>query len=625
MITMSLFHNDSFKVQAEEVLVTEQSEEPTSEVAPQSQSIVEPEPLAVPAVYSVKRIDAGGNFSESLFDTENFVDANQKMIDEAKNVGPNVVVVSSKSFSPLKIVAADRAMVHSYPYRVGQPAEPHLAPGVTMYLYNNANLGASLSYVPAHYKMFYEKTELNKRNNLVAKMNLQGVNGYIDLNKTDIIPMIFIENGIPILIGGNEENYNSPEKSYTKVLKPDVYEVVYDSANNFNEIKTRYEQTFLKENNNELIYGVAPEWLKPGVYFSPDGIKFFTDIDLRNPVMNGNVVGEHYAYFQWLPIRTTSNFTAEDFTNDLIRVKRYDESVIKGNENAFIENGNQFGMNSLLVYAQGALESGYGTSKYARERFNLFGVDAVDSNPDNAGQYSSPMISVRQQMNFTLRAYLSLDDWRFSGYSYGNMGSGISTRYASDPFYGIKIASVAYRADKAVGFKDINKIELGKITDDLKLNIRKEPSLSSGSYYTTLGGKFNQIVPLYEESNGFYRSNITQPLVNGEVVKYVGSTKATHYNLDLNSTFGYLSSDPKHVQKITSGTVPVIFVGRIGDVDADGDITLIDLALIKSHLLDNNKLVGEELFRADVDKDRDITLIDLATVKAHLLGNLTLE
>ncbi|UPU39377.1 dockerin type I repeat-containing protein [Erysipelothrix sp. Poltava] len=40
-----------------------------------------------------------------------------------------------------------------------------------------------------------------------------------------------------------------------------------------------------------------------------------------------------------------------------------------------------------------------------------------------------------------------------------------------------------------------------------------------------------------------------------------------------------------------------------GDVNGDGKISLIDLAMVKSHLLGNSKLSGDSFARADVNGD----------------------
>lgn len=50
----------------------------------------------------------------------------------------------------------------------------------------------------------------------------------------------------------------------------------------------------------------------------------------------------------------------------------------------------EYGIPWETVVAQGILESGAGTSEYARERNNFFGIGAFDANPDNAYSFATP-------------------------------------------------------------------------------------------------------------------------------------------------------------------------------------------------------------------------------------------
>lgn len=56
-----------------------------------------------------------------------------------------------------------------------------------------------------------------------------------------------------------------------------------------------------------------------------------------------------------------------------------------------------------------------------------------------------------------------------------------------------------------------------------------------------------------------------------------------------------------------------------GDVNADGKISIIDLATVQKHLLEIVVLKDAKLSAADVNKDGKVTIIDLAFVQKHLL------
>ena len=56
-----------------------------------------------------------------------------------------------------------------------------------------------------------------------------------------------------------------------------------------------------------------------------------------------------------------------------------------------------------------------------------------------------------------------------------------------------------------------------------------------------------------------------------------------------------------------------------GDVNSDGKISIVDLALVKKHLLQVSKLSGYQSTAADTNRDNKISILDLARVKKHLL------
>ena len=55
-----------------------------------------------------------------------------------------------------------------------------------------------------------------------------------------------------------------------------------------------------------------------------------------------------------------------------------------GNGALIVEIGNITGMDPVYIMAHGGVESAWGSSQYARERGNYFGIGAYDNNPDNA-------------------------------------------------------------------------------------------------------------------------------------------------------------------------------------------------------------------------------------------------
>ena len=64
----------------------------------------------------------------------------------------------------------------------------------------------------------------------------------------------------------------------------------------------------------------------------------------------------------------------------------------------FVSNGETYGMNALLVYAIAILESGNGTSDFSRNRNNLFGIAAYDTNPNAAYSFPSVEQCIKEEM-----------------------------------------------------------------------------------------------------------------------------------------------------------------------------------------------------------------------------------
>lgn len=75
----------------------------------------------------------------------------------------------------------------------------------------------------------------------------------------------------------------------------------------------------------------------------------------------------------------------------------------------------------------------------------------MDSNPSgSADKYDNIESAVTQHMAVNLRGYLDINDARFFGSHLGNKGSGFNVKYASDPYWGLKISALAYQVDKYV-------------------------------------------------------------------------------------------------------------------------------------------------------------------------------
>jgi LysM repeat protein len=73
---------------------------------------------------------------------------------------------------------------------------------------------------------------------------------------------------------------------------------------------------------------------------------------------------------------------------------------------ALVDAENQYDLNALFILAHADVESAHGTSNYAETRNNLFGFNAVDSDPDLASSYASQAVSVHDYADFLNTHYL---------------------------------------------------------------------------------------------------------------------------------------------------------------------------------------------------------------------------
>ena len=320
---------------------------------------------------------------------------------------------------------------------------------------------------------------------------------------------------------------------------------------------------------SKMIVGKAPSWMKANTrYYSYDNIYFY--LDWRNIRVDGkgavNASKPFYNYYQYLPFRTSSNLTATQI-NSYTKSHGYTslpskypaashQSQLVNAGKYFVAVQNKYGINGALQYAMGIHESGWGRSSLSINKNNLFGMNATDNNPYGNG---TSFDSVEKGINYHADRYLSwgytdpVSDWRYFGSHVGNKGSGMNIKYASDPFWGEKIAGWYYRFDQESGLKDYDYYAIGiKQTND-KYNVRSAASATASTYYQTYNQKSNLLISDYPvvltgASGDFYRIKTDTPIVGG-VAKFNGQYRWADTN-------GYLSKSAIDVVNHTTYRTP---------------------------------------------------------------------
>lgn len=140
-----------------------------------------------------------------------------------------------------------------------------------------------------------------------------------------------------------------------------------------------------------------------------------------------------------IALNKPSGYSLEQFTKALTDDKDKN-NIFQDNAKYFYYIEEQYNINGLFVAAVGIHESAWGTSKIARNKYNLFGYGAYDSNPYN-GAYSfenyaeSIDLIARVFVKYYLNpAGTSIYDGQKAKGSYysGNTLTSVNKRYASD-------------------------------------------------------------------------------------------------------------------------------------------------------------------------------------------------
>jgi len=214
--------------------------------------------------------------------------------------------------------------------------------------------------------------------------------------------------------------------------------------------------------------GKAPSWMQAGKkYYSFSGI-YFTDTPKKlgqyTQQLNAiNRTTPYYDYYLYQPARTKTTYTAGQLNTVFNKLVNNAKTKMTSTGSQFIAAQNKYGINALLMFTMGIHESNYGKSSFAVNRNNLFGVDAVDTNPGQAAHFSSIAKGIEEQGNYLSWVYADADYQSGANYYGSNLGtksSGMNVKYASDPYWGEKIANHYARIDRMLGNKDYQKYGL---------------------------------------------------------------------------------------------------------------------------------------------------------------------
>jgi beta-N-acetylglucosaminidase len=380
-----------------------------------------------------------------------------------QNTSPNAVIRDATT----KVMAMKRGMVITRPTAATLTLSPQFPSGYSPYVTKNI-------------VTFYNSTSADGS---TVTFPIFGFTGSCDISQVWLVPGAFIHDPAGSF-GGTATSTKWKFDYYTK-----------DNDGNLIHYLRRYSDTNYNTDYATITVDKAPAFMTTNVpYYSADALHYYTNPydAAANNVSAPSYAGLHAIYYQWISYRTKTSYTATQLDSYLAVIGKTN-SVYYGKSSDFIANQNIYGVNAAMEMAFANLESGYGTSTYAVQRYNLFGINAVDSNPDQADYFASVSACIQYHMSNVLsRAYFdgyayintsldpsfydvsgdSRDGTWYTGGSYagdskyfgaytGNKKSGVNVRYASDPSHGEKIAGIMYILDSKLGMKDYDRYSIG--------------------------------------------------------------------------------------------------------------------------------------------------------------------
>ena len=170
-------------------------------------------------------------------------------------------------------------------------------------------------------------------------------------------------------------------------------------------------------------------------YYSADGVNF-DNFKVENP-------------FLYRDLRKQTNYTAAEL-DKVYSLMNIQGSRLAGKGEVFKEAEKRYQVNALYLMAHSALESAWGRSQIAKDKNNFFGIAAYDTTPyDSAKSFDNVDKGILGAAKWIRENYID------EGRTYlGNKSSGMNVLYASDPYWGEKIASIMMTINSKLGEKD---------------------------------------------------------------------------------------------------------------------------------------------------------------------------
>ena len=276
---------------------------------------------------------------------------------------------------------------------ISNPSSYYKVKPITAYVYDAS--GARLSYISQGTIVAVSDTA-SQGDRLPVKIS--GLTGY--MNKSDLVAVNTSDEFIP--------HYTSDGRYLYHELSP-------------------YTSIKVAPHSSSMAIGTK--------YYSADGINF-DNFKVENP-------------FLYRDLRKPTNYTSEEL-NKVYSLMNIQGSRLAGKGEVFKEAEKRYQVNALYLMAHSALESAWGRSQIAKDKNNFFGIAAYDTTPyDSAKSFDNVDKGILGAAKWIRENYID------EGRTYlGNKSSGMNVLYASDPYWGEKIASIMMTINSKLGEKD---------------------------------------------------------------------------------------------------------------------------------------------------------------------------
>lgn len=484
--------------------------------------------------------------------------------------------------------------------------------------------------------------------NVYTDSSMRNAYTYISMDYVDDLPVIE-DNGksAKVRVNGYDGwinrdvasgNYEMQVKPINQATNPSFYYV--QNGMLYHYITTNMTASPVGVNDtagNRLRLGVAPSYLSPNTkYYSYDGNYFYTGSsaleglnklvnDLKNNRTSNavNPNNPHYNYYQYIPFRTRSNYTAEEL-DKFINENTKSTSKLRGLGSYLIQAQEQYGVNPLVTLGVAINESAWGESYISQSKNNLFGLNAVDSDPSGqATTFSHPGESVIEfAKNYISRGYADPADWRYYGGYVGNKAYGANVKYASDPFWGEKAARHAFTVDLTISggninnLRDYNGYQLAKFTGTSEVRNSSGTLLYNiaPSVITTGRGGFKENIVALKFTEGTSSGTYQIFAERNTAIGNGGSANKYHGNYNWNDN-GYVNTGA--LQFINTPKNCFIPGYDRADISKNGvveDADLNDAAASYNLQKGNNGYKGYK----DINEDGIIDVFDLVNISKKL-------